>query len=182
MDEEVLFHKEGFQFVKIQENQYKLDFSIENQNIILSKIIDFNLIKLIYDLNTDIYEKVYMDKLNDNQVICTLLMKNLFEDLGLPQRFSYLHIDKVIEEGIILFSSKSIKSHRPADVPPESELMSIENMTILCDVINPHKMNCSIRIILDNEQNIPNVIEKIVGIILNKIFKRVKQFIENVRL
>ena len=53
-----LFNKEGFIFSRVKKNQYKLEFAMENNNIIISKIIDFNLIKLMYDLNPDVYEKV----------------------------------------------------------------------------------------------------------------------------
>jgi len=180
--EDVLFDKEGLKFVKVMKNHYKLNFTMENNNIIISKIIDFNLIKLIYDLNSDIYEKVNIEKLNDNQVVATLLMKHLFEDVGLPQRFSYNHISKVIEEGRITFLSKSIKTQRPEGVPNDAELMSIDDMSIICDIITNHKAVFSLNLLFDSELNVPAFVEKIVGVIVGKIFKRVKQFIENVRV
>jgi hypothetical protein len=178
--EDVLFDKEGLKFVKVKKNHYKLNFSMENKNIMISKIIDFNLIKLIYDLNSDIYEKVHIETLNENQVVTTLLIKHLFEDLGLPQRFSYNHISKFVEERRITFLSKSIKSQRPEGVPNDAELMAIEDMTIICDIITNHKAVFSLNILFDSELNVPAFVEKIVGVIVGKIFKRVKQFIENV--
>ena len=181
-EEEVLFNKEGLQFVKVKKNHYKLNFNMENKNIVLSKIIDFNLIKLIYDLNVDIYEKVGIEKINENEAIVTMLMKHLFEDIGLPQRFSYTHINKFHEDNKIIFLSNSIKGSRPTGVPEDSELMEIENMSIICDIITQHNVNFSLNIIFDSEVNIPVFVEKIVGVIVGKIFKRVKQFIENVRI
>jgi hypothetical protein len=179
---DVLFDKEGLKFVKVKKNHYKLNFIMENNNIMLSKIIDFNLIKLIYDLNSDIYEKVNIETVNENQVIATLLMKHLFEDLGLPQRFSYNHITKVDEERKKTFLAKSIKSQRPEGVPNDSELMSIDDMTIVCDIITNHKVAFSLNILFGSELSVPAFVEKIVGVIVGKIFKRVKQFIENVRI
>jgi hypothetical protein len=178
----VLFEKEGFKFSRIKKNHYKLQFHMENNNIDLSKIIDFILIKLIYDLNVDIYEKVILDKINDNEAIATLLIKHFFEDLGLPQRFSFLHIKKFVEESRIIFVSQSIRSHKPEGMPEEAELMAINDLTSVCDIITPHKINFSFNIIFDPIMNIPPFAEKMVGLILFKIFKRVKQFIENVRL
>lgn len=180
--EEILFYKEGLKFVKVKKNCYKLNFSMENNNIILSKIIDFNLIKLIYDLNADIYENVFIEKINENEVIATMLMKHLFEDIGLPQRFSYTHINKFVEDNKITFLSNSIKSSRPHGVPADSELMAIENMTIICDIITSHKVNFSLNIIFEQDVTVPSFLEKVVGVIVGKIFKRVKQFIENVRI
>ncbi len=60
--------------------------------------------------------------------------------------------------------------------------MAIQDLTCICDIITPHKLNFSANIIFEPYMNIPPFAEKMVGMILHKIFKRVKQFIENVRL
>ena len=137
--EAILFDKDGFKFSCVNKNNYKLTFAMENNNIVLSKIIDFSLIKLIYDLNDDVYEKVNIEQLNDSEAIITLLMKHFFEDLGLPQRFSYIYMKKTVEERKITFMSESIKSHRPPNMPQDAELMAIENMISICDIVTPHK-------------------------------------------
>lgn len=178
----ILYSKEGFTFIKKQKNDYSLTFQMENNNIILSKIIDFNLIKLIYDLNSDIYEKVNLNIINDNEATVNLLMKHLFEELGLPQRFSYIHIKIIVKEHSIIFNSQTITSERPEGMPPDALLMPIKNMIINCDIITPHKINFTCNIFFENTMIVPAISEKLVGLILYKIFNRVKQFIENVRL
>ena len=70
----VLYSKEGFIFTKNDKNDYTLSFSMQNNSIVLSKIIDFNLIKLIYDLNGDIYEKININIINENEAIANLLI------------------------------------------------------------------------------------------------------------
>ena len=178
----ILYSKEGFIFIKNHKNNYILSFDIQNNHIILPKIIDFNLIKLIYDLNNDIYEKVNLKIINENEATINLLMKNLFEELGLPQKFSYLHMKKIVEENNIKFISQSIKSERPEGIPNDAELMLIQNMTCNCDFINQHQIKFTCNILFESVMNIPPVAEKLVGLILYKIFNRVKQFIENVRI
>ena len=74
----VLYSKEGFIFTKNDKNDYTLSFSMQNNSIVLSKIIDFNVIKLIYDLNSDIYEKININIINENEAIANLLIKHLF--------------------------------------------------------------------------------------------------------
>jgi hypothetical protein len=180
--ENILFNKDGFTFVCVKKNHYKLQFNMENKNIILSKIIDFSLIKLIYDLNPDVYEKVNIERLNENEVITTLLMKHLFEDLGLPQRFSHVHMIKTIEEGKIVFNSQSIKDQRPEGMPDDAELMAIQQLNCTCNIITNHNINFSVNVIFEPNMNVPPFAEKLVGMILHKIFKRVKLFIENVRM
>ena len=181
-DQNILYSKEGFNFIKNGKNNYSLTFEMNNNSIILSNVIDFNLIKLIYDLNSDIYEKVNISPINDKQVIMTMLMKNLFEDLGLPQRYSYVHMTKYIEPSKITFISQSIYSEKPEGMPKEAEQMAIKNMTCECNIITPHKMGFCCNILFEDYMTIPQFAEKMVGLILFKIFKRVKQFIENVRM
>ena len=44
----ILFDKDGFIFSRVGKNNYKMNFVMENNNIVLSKVVDLNLIKLIY--------------------------------------------------------------------------------------------------------------------------------------
>ena len=147
-----ILSKEGFFFIKNKERDYTLYLEIENNNIILKKIIDFKLIKLIYDLNSEIYEKINLKIINENEAIINL----------------------------ITFLSKTIKSERPPDMPPDSELMPIENMIIDFHIITPHKIKLSCNILFQDKTVLLPIIEKIFSIALFKIFTRVKQFIENV--
>lgn len=180
--ETILFEKEGFKFIRVKKNNYKLLFSIENKNILLPNIIDFNLIKLIYDLNPDIYEKVNIDKLNENENNITLLTKHLFEDIGLPQRFCFINMIKILENNKIQFHSKSIKTHRPKDMPEDSQLLPISDFKCICIIITQHKIDFLLDIMFEPFMLIPPFFEKIIGIMLHKMFKRVKQFIENMSI
>ena len=177
-----LYSKEGFTFSRNSKNNYSLTFEMENKNIILSNVIDFSLIELIYKLNGDIYEQINLNKINDNEATMNMLMRHLFEDLGLPQRFSYVHIIKKVYDSQIVFTSQSIYSERPNDMPPGSEQMPVKNMNCICNIINPHLIEFSCDVIFEDYMTVPQFFEKMVGLILFKIFNRVKQFIENVRI
>lgn len=178
----VLLKRDGFEFIKKRKNHYSLFFSMTNKNIILSKILDFNLVKLIYDLNTDIYVHVNLEKVDENNANITLLMKHLFEDLGLPQRFSYVTLERKVTDNKTLFTGQSIKTHRPPNVPDESELMAMKNMNIECISLDDHNVTFKVDVIFEDYVIIPPFAEKMINVILNKIFIRVKQFIENIRM
>ncbi len=175
----VVYSKEGFVFKKNGKNDYSLFFHIENPHIILSKIIDFNLVKLIYDLNTDIYEKVNLKIINKNEATINLLMKSLFEDIGMPQRFSYLKGQRIERDNSISFVFQTIKGERPEGMPTNAELMPIKNTTCTCNILTPHKIEFICDLCFDDSIMVPQVVEKMIGLILFKVFKRVKQFIEN---
>jgi len=182
MDSKVLYDKDNMKFTKITDKKYCLEFTMENKNIFMANIVDFSLIKLIYDLNGDIYESVELEKFNDNEAKIYLLIKPLFEDLGLPQKYSYLYIEKIVNDNQIIFRSKSIQTERPKNAPADAELMAMKENIGVCDIITPHKINFSFTVLFEDYVKIPQFAEKMVGLILNKIFKRVKQFIENVRV
>lgn len=183
-----LFNKEGLIFVKNCRNSYSLNFRIKNDNIILESIVDFPLIRLLYDLNTDIYESIHMENVNtdtNNEIIFVLVIKHLFEELGMTQRFLNLHMVKHVDKlnGSILFNSQSIHSSIfPENVPKEAELLPIKNMNCHCLIITQNIIDFSCNITFDEWMNILPISEKLVGFILFKIFKRIKQFIENLKV
>lgn len=180
--EKTLFHSDGFTFIQVNKNHYKLLFSIENKNIIMSKIIDLNLIKLVYDLNPDIYDYVNIEKVNDDEMNTTLLMKHFFQDIGISQKYSLIHTTKSVEERNIIFKSYTLKSHKPQNLPEDAELLDMQDITCVCNLATPYKTDFSINLLFESSIIIPSFIEKIIGMIFYKIFKRIKQFIENVRL
>ena len=179
--ETVLFNKDNLKFTRKGSNHYSLEFIIENNNIELSKIIDFNIIKLIHSLNNDIYEKVNLDKKDDNNATVTILIKNFFEDVGLPQYFVHVDVTKNNTDDYILFEAQS-NNEKPQDIPKDIMQMKIYKLTTKCDIITNNKMSIVTNVVFDNKIKVPLFVEKMASLILNKIFKRLKQFIENLTL
>ena len=180
--ETTLFNKDGLNFARVRKNHYKLTFNMENKNIFLSKIIDFSLIKLIYDLSPDVYELVNIEKINDNETITTLSMKYLFEGFGSSQRVLYIHMTRIVEENKITFKTKEIKLKQQPNMPEDSDPLYVQEFSFICDIITPHSINFSVNIIFDQQMGVIHFAEKIVGMILHKIFKRVKLFIEQMKM
>ena len=178
----VLVEKDGMKFIKLEKNKYNLTYSIENKNINLEPLVNFELIKLIYELNPDIYEKVVLNKVSEEEAQITLLMKHFFNDLGFPQKYSYMGLKKSVSPNRINFVGASIFNEKPSCIPNEVELLPIDKLDIECTMSSPHKVNLNCIITFNNVLVIPPFIEKVIGIIINKIFNRVKQFIENVKV
>ena len=177
----VLLDKDGLKFVRLEKNKYNLSYSIENKNINLEPLINFELIKLIYELNPDIYEKVSLNKYNEQEAEITLMMKHFFDDLGIPQKYSHMDLKKTINGNCINFAGTSIFNERPPFIPNNVEQLPIDNLDIECVVVSPHKVTLNFFIVFNNVLIIPGFIEKVMGMIVNKLFVRVKKFIENVK-
>ena len=179
--EKILCDKNGFKIIKRSNNQFKLTFQLENQHINISKIIDFSLIQLIYELNTDICEKISIEKKTENKANIFLLLKNLFEDLGLPQFFAYIEADKIVSEKQIIFNTKTNNTSLPNDFPKNIDFFEMKEFVLIltCDIITQHKTNILFDITFNKKTNIPDFLDKLIVLVLNKIYKRAKQFIEN---
>jgi hypothetical protein len=173
---------------KINHGEYKLSFTLENNNIQLDNIIDFHLIKLLYELNNDIYEKIDLNILNDTQATILAINKHLFQDLGISQKYTHLKINKtIVGNGKIIFDLQTIKTN-PSEpstsilIPKKAEQLPIEQFIIACNIINSHKIEFSIDFKLDIDViELPDFVENALCKIFIKMFKRVKQFIENIR-
>ena len=178
----ILIEKDGMKFTKIDKNKFNLSFSIENKNINLASIINFNFIKLIYELNPDIYEKVILEKNNNEEASIILMMKHFFNDLGFPQKYSYMNLKKINKNENIYFEGSSNFSEKPAEIPYEVELLPVENLNIECIYVSPHKFNFNFIILFHDSLIIPSFIEKVISMIVNKLFNRVKQFVESIKV
>ncbi len=178
----VLLDKDGMKFVRLEKNKYNLTYSIENRNINLEPLVNFELIKLIYELNPDIYEKVSLNKFNEEEAEITLIMKHFFDDLGIPQKFSHMNLKKNVNGNCINFIGTSIFSEKPSFIPSGVEQLPVENLNIECILVSPHKVTLNCLIVFHNILIIPAFIEKVMGMIVNKLFNRVKKFIENIKI
>jgi len=180
-EEQVLYEKKDFHFTKSEESVYNLNVNIKNDSIDLPSIISFELIKVFLDLNTDIYEKMELFKINTQEATISILFKHFFQDFGLLQKYAYLHIYKNITPEKITFTCVSLQADRPSFIPNNIQLLNIDTIKCDCNIINPHEINCQIKIIFNNNVVIPDFVEKIIGVLLYKIIKRIKQFIENLK-
>jgi hypothetical protein len=182
----VIKEKNGMKLIRNSDNTFNFSCTIENNNIYLDKIINFELIKIIFDINDDIYEKVVMNKIDENNVEFIFVMKHFFAEIGLPQRYYHFIMNKKIDNNTnkIIFTSNPINNIKPDFISKYIEFLPIHKMDFECDFTTSqrNKMLFNAFIVFDKKLNIPEYVEKIVGLIVNKIFIRVKQFIEMYRI
>jgi hypothetical protein len=178
-NKKMIINKNNFQFTKLDSNYFNLFFEINNPNIILPKIINFDLINLIYKLNPNVFEQIITNKMDENEIHINSLLRDLFAELGLPQYFCSLRVIKrenIVESNIVFdcFSNTNIK------VPHDSEVVPLEKVIVNFGIVSDHKVCISCDIILIEDHGLPSFFEKITGNLIYNIFNKVKQFIENI--
>jgi len=112
----------------------------------------------------------------------------LFQDLGITQKYTYLKIKKTIleKEGKIIFDSEphcvtELTLLQKQLIPEKAKQSPIEQFLVVCNIVNEHKIKLNIDIKLDMKLiELPHFVENLLRKIFLKMFKRVKQFIENI--
>ncbi len=182
-ESQIIYEKNDTKIIKKKYGIYNLTFSIENKKMIMASILNFDLIKLIYDLNQDICEKVNLEKYDETTATITVLLKNFGVDLGLPQKYSSLQITRIEQPGYIMFNLATVElNSKPVWINDDLELADIKSIKISCNTSLPHKTVINCLIDFKEDAKAPAFLQKITIMMVNKIINRLKQFIENVAI
>ena len=172
--------KNKIKFKKINKNTYNISFLLENTNCVISSLVDFELVNLMYKLNSDIYDSIEIENMNENESNITLILKKVFFDF-LPQKYAYLNIKKSIHNNTITFNSEVIKNCKPKCVNESLEPVNIETILNTFEIIDKHRILFDCNLVFNNSVQVPAILEKIFASLLKKMFSRFKQFIELIR-
>jgi hypothetical protein len=112
--------------------------------------------------------------------VASILFKDIFSDLGLPQFYLTIHVIKENPKSDIIVFKCILIDKKLDTYPSDSEVLSLKNIDITFQIITNHhiKINCDVE--LTEKHILPTFSEKIIGNIIYNIFIRLKQFIENI--
>lgn len=188
--EKVIYSKKGFLYKRLTRTHeasvvYSLQFDIETPQLYVEKVVDFPMVKMLYELNRDVYEAVHMEQVDEDNARIYLLVKPLFRDAGIPQWYIHIHVHKTVVESQlgqpkrVYFHSRPIcGENTPEVVPKEAKPLPLRENTLECTVLNPHKMSVRVWNQLDAHTSVPPFMEHMMGLISFKIFSRFRQFME----
>jgi len=114
-----------YQFTKISEGEYKMNFEIKHP--IFTKDISYDTIRTFPNLTMGFIEHIEI-----NSQLCTIIYKNIFEFIGLPKRYSHNILKKTVCDKTTIFLFEPDKS-LPEFIPTESVSVVIDNTTIVCN-------------------------------------------------
>ena len=106
--------------VRIATNKYRMTTTIENKKIYMKNLLNFNLINLVYQTNLDKFDKINLNIINEEDANVFLLMKHLFKEMGLKQRYFCFDIKKVeLENGITFILTQNAEyGKQDKNIPP----------------------------------------------------------------
>jgi hypothetical protein len=167
--------------VRIATNKYRMTTTIENKKIYMKNLLNFNLINLIYQTNLDKFDKINLNIINEEDANVFLLMKHLFKEMGLKQRYFCFDIKKVdLENGISFILTQNPEYGKQVNDCSNAHLMPIKHMLYNFELVSLHKIKMTQYINFDPEVGLPTFLEPVFGLISKTMLKQMKQFIEGV--
>lgn len=171
----------SYMLVRLATNKYRMTAFIENKKIYMNNLLNFNLINLMYQTNLDQFEKFTLNVINENEANVFLLMKHVFKEMGLKQRYICFDIKKVeIENGISFISTQNDEYGQQMNDCTNAHSMPIKHMLCIFELVSLHKIKMTEYINFDPENGMPTILEPVFGLILKTMFKRTKHFIESI--
>lgn len=185
MSNGIIYSKNDFKFIKKKDDNYSVSIILENDKIQLDTIIDFPFLNLIYDLNRDIIEKMDIEMIDKNKGNINLVIKHLFEDLGVPQLCCFIFVEKIIikdDDKIINYLNfRTIDCEKPDGNPIDAEEIDIKSLVCKLNTITPYKVECVFNVEFSKSPDFNSeFVERMAGMLLYKVLNRIKIFIRNI--
>ena len=165
---------------KKDSSHFSLHLDITNPRIKIPNLINFDIYTLIANLNTDVLERIETTNVyTDNKLSILFVFKRFGSEIGISQKYMHTLIERKIENSKITFLSKSIPLTK--SIPDNCDNVSSEKASLTVDTSNPHNIKIVYDFHMDIQEDLPLYMENISGLLMKKIFIRLKQFIENIK-
>lgn len=176
----IISNKDGIIFTKLSKNEYTFTTTFLNSNINLKENINVYIFKHFEKFKQNFLDKIDLNFINKDEGIILFLFKHFFEDVGFPQYYfhKYAKIEKLENKNIIInFTSNNLEKN--VLITDETEEFCFDQFQIQLNFDDDNKANGILYVEVNENMELYNFIEKIIGVILTKIILILKYIIEN---
>lgn len=161
---------------------FKLKLEIINNQFYIDTLIDFNIFKLIETLNTDIIECIHIEQTDDLDTmhIC-MVLKPIGKDFGLSQKYILSRTKKIQSNDNVHFISNDLKELGTIKVNVDVEPVKKNSAILNIDIMSRFHLDVTYSFRLELESELPIYMEKLPGQLIQKMFIRLKTFLENIK-
>lgn len=173
--------------VKSEDNDEDLSFTLEfdlfNEKIDLHNVVGLKLYELINVVNKDVIEDVvFLTHPNEGKdyIESLVVLKRFGAEFGIPQKYIYSKTSmKVDNKDTVRFIAEQLKCPDNIKLPDNCEPVSAGTSTLKIVVNNNSCAKVTYTFDLKLDDNVPKYMEKMPGLLMKKMFIRLKSFIEN---
>ena len=161
------------------DNYFNLQYQIINKEMYLDKLINFQFLNIIYELNKSLFDDFKIQIIDDDNAIIYILFKWLFKEFDMKQYAVILNINRTtLKEEQICFKCSSNINITIFSIPQNVQIIHVDNLTICFNISNKHNITVNNTIIFQKKPNILPYIQKMISQIISKMIINTKQFIE----
>lgn len=163
------------------ENSFNLQYRIINKQMYLDKLINFQFLNIIHELNKSLFDDFKIIINNEDQATIYILFKWLFKDFDMKQCAVIININRTIlkDEQICFECINAININTNSfNIPSNVQVIQVDNLTICFDISDKHNVHVDNTIIFQKKPNILPYIQKMIAQIISKMIINTKQFIE----
>lgn len=162
---------------------FTLEFIMKNSKIDLHNVIGLKLYELINAVNKDIVEDViFITHPNDGKdyVESLVLLKRFGEQFGIPQKYIYSRTSMIVDDkDTVRFIAEQKSCPENISLPKHCESVTAGKSVLKVKVKNNNEAIVEYFFNLKLDDNVPKYMEKMPGLLMKKMFIRLKSFIEN---
>lgn len=159
---------------------YNLNFYTSSSNIDLQKYTNFDIYKLLFELNKDIIESIeIIDLLSENEANILIILKEIGDTIKIPKNYIYLTMYKQYNNGEIIFESKNNNNIDNIKNKIIGCNRSISEYSVLKIINNNNIFNFNYEFKFNIMFQESNFVNNIMALLIKKVFYKLKLFIEN---
>ena len=176
----IISNKDGIIFTKLSKNEYTFTTKTINTNINLKEHMNVYVFKHFEKFKQNFLHKIDLIFINNNEGVILFLFKHFFEDIGFPQYYfhKYVNLEKLDDENIIIHFTSNNLEHNYL-ITDETEEFCFDKFQIKLNFDDEHNLTGILYVEVNENMELYNFIEKIIGVILTKIILILKYIIEN---
>jgi hypothetical protein len=163
---------------------FKLMFDVKNDSYNLYNAIGFKLFNLLGELNKDTIYETYIDNYNEasSTIKTGIIFKQIGKELGITQKYIFSNIEKQrISEDTFKFILNKIDKPEDFIAPKKSESVLQSKSTLDIKLYTPHHASFVYLFSIDFDEDMPLHMNNIPGMLMKKIFYRLKTFLDNIK-
>lgn len=165
-----------------QSKHYEIQLNVRNTSTIFSKVVGIDLFTLLGALNTDVFESVnVIDKSDDGKTAKVLVVyKHFGKEMGVPRKYSAFKLTRADEPGQIRVKSAALVC--PQHLIPKGHVEQIsDDSAMFCVIPDDDDRGGLISYSFSvHNAGVPAAARDLAGLLMKKVFTRLKTFLESV--
>ena len=161
---------------------YEILLHVRNSSTVFSKVIGVDLFTLLGALNTDVFESVnVIEKSDDGRTAKVVVVyKHFGKEMGVPRKYSSFKLTRSDAQGQIKVKTAALVC--PQHLVPQGHVEHIsDDSAMFCVTPDPDDRGGRISYSFSVQQaGVPAAARDLAGLLMKKVFTRLKTFLESV--